>query len=79
MNAHPNKISSDVNFGGDALRENFLLAVQLAIVKQQLDARSVVVYWVRQSDSGSAVIDKIEFDELGRVKGDKWPPGVCSD
>ena len=59
--------------------ENFMLSVQLAIVNQKLASDAVLVYWVRQSDDGSALIEKIEFDNFGRPKGDKWPPGVFSE
>lgn len=59
--------------------ENFLLSVQLAIVNQRIATESVLVYWVHQSESGAAHIDRIEFDEFGRPKGDRWPPGVFSE
>jgi AAA ATPase domain len=59
--------------------ESFLLSVQLAIVNQKLASDKVAVYWVRQSDDGAALIDRIEFDDFGRPKGDNWPPGVFSE
>jgi hypothetical protein len=59
--------------------ENFLLKVQLAIAKREFDARNVVIYWVRPSDAGSSVVDKIEFDELARPLGDRWPPGLFAE
>ncbi|MCW5691143.1 MAG: AAA family ATPase [Pseudolabrys sp.] len=59
--------------------ENFLLAVQLAIVKKELAPDAVVVYWVRQSTQGTSIVDRVEFDELGRPKGDAWPPDVFAE
>ncbi|MFC7693837.1 AAA family ATPase, partial [Paeniroseomonas aquatica] len=49
--------------------EIFLLSVQLAIVAGDLDPKSVVVYWVKSSESGSEPV-KVEFDEQGRPIGD---------
>jgi hypothetical protein len=59
--------------------ENFLLRVQLAIVKGELDPARVVIYWIRASDGGPSVVDKIEFDKLGRPMGDRWPPGIFAE
>ncbi|MGY4465679.1 hypothetical protein ACVWWK_001361 [Bradyrhizobium sp. LB9.1b] len=59
--------------------ENFLLRVQLAIVKGELDPSKVIVYWVRSSEDGPSLVDKIEFDKLGRPLGDRWPPGVFAE
>ncbi|MCK1496082.1 AAA family ATPase [Bradyrhizobium sp. 188] len=59
--------------------ENFLLRVQLAIVKGELDPKKVAIYWVRSSDEGTSAIDKIEFDNLGRPMGDRWPPGIFAE
>ncbi|MDN3562837.1 AAA family ATPase [Paeniroseomonas aquatica] len=58
--------------------EIFLLSVQLAIVAGDLDPKSVVVYWVKSSESGSEPV-KVEFDEQGRPIGDTWPAGVFSE
>jgi hypothetical protein len=59
--------------------ENFLLRVQLAMARGELDPARVIVYWVRSSESGPSVVDKIEFDNLGRPVGDRWPPGVFAE
>ncbi len=58
--------------------ENFLLAVQLAIVERRLKSDQVVIYWVRETPSG-AIIEAIEFDDFGRPCGDNWPPGVFDE
>lgn len=58
--------------------ENFLLAVQLAIVDRRLRSDQVVIYWVRETPAGAA-IEAIEFDDLGRPLGNNWPPGVFSE
>lgn len=58
--------------------ENFLLAVQLAIIQKRVDASAVGVYWVRQNEAGG-IADPITFDELGRPVGDKWPPGLFNE
>ncbi len=58
--------------------ENFLLAVQLAIVEKRISNDTVAVYWVRETPKG-AVVDLIRFDELGRPEGNNWPPGVFGE
>jgi hypothetical protein len=59
--------------------ENFLLRVQLAIVRGELAPEHVLVYWVRELEDGSGEAVRITFDELGRPEGDTWPPGVFSE
>lgn len=59
--------------------ENFLLRVQLAIVRGEIPPERVLVYWVRELEDGSGEAVRITFDELGRPEGDKWPPGVFSE
>lgn len=58
--------------------ENVLLRVQLAVAEGQLPPENVIVYWVRQSSDGRSRIDPVEFDPLGRPKGN-WPPGVFAE
>ena len=58
--------------------ENFLLRVQIAIVKGDLDADDVIVHWIRSLDEAS-VVDTITFDEAARPQGAGWPPGVFSE
>lgn len=54
--------------------ENFMLRVQLEIVRGNLPADRVLVYWVRQGPDGRTVIKPIEMDDLAILQG--WPPGV---
>ena len=56
--------------------ESLLLAVQLALIEGRLKSTDVAVYWVRQSEDGSARASEITFDNLGRPAGGDWPPGV---
>lgn len=57
--------------------ENLLLRVQLAIARGEVNARDVIVHWVRGLPEGPAVVDPVTFDSLARPLGD-WPPGVFS-
>ena len=59
--------------------ENFLLRVQLAIVRGEIPREHVLVYWVRELEDGSSEVERITFDELGRPEGNTWPPGVFSE
>lgn len=59
--------------------ENFLLRVQLAIVRGEIPPEHVLIYWVRELDDGSSEVERITFDGLGRPEGDTWPPGVFSE
>ena len=59
--------------------ENFLLRVQLAIVRGELPADRVLVYWVRGLEDGRGVVEPMTFDDLARPEGDRWPPGVFSE
>jgi hypothetical protein len=54
--------------------ENFMLRVQLEIVRGNLPADRVLVYWVRQDPDGRAIVKPIEIDDLAILQG--WPPGV---
>jgi len=58
--------------------ENILLRVQLAVVEGELPPDNVIVYWVRQTPDGRSSVDQVEFDSLGRPKGN-WPPGVFAE
>ncbi len=55
---------------------NFLLAMQLAIVKGELSPDSLAVYWVRETSEGHSQATLVEFDSAARPIGDAWPPGV---
>lgn len=59
--------------------ENFLLRVQLEILRGNLAPEDVLVYWVRQLEDGRSIVDPIPFDELARPQGRGWPPGVFSE
>ncbi len=58
--------------------ENFLLAIQLAIIQGRLPAERLCVYWVRPGQNGT-LASQILFDELGRPLGDNWPPGLFNE
>lgn len=59
--------------------ESFLLAVQLAILSQELSVSDVLVYWVEKDESQPARISPIEFDHEARPAGGSWPPGVFNE
>ncbi|MFO0573741.1 MAG: AAA family ATPase [Polyangia bacterium] len=59
--------------------ENFLLRVQLEILRGMLKPEDVLVYWIRQLEDGRSVADPIPFDELARPRGRGWPTGVFSE
>lgn len=59
--------------------ENLLRRVQLAIVRGELAASRVLVYWIQQKDDGRSAAERIELDSLGQPVGDRWPPGVFSE
>jgi predicted ATPase len=58
--------------------EHVLLGVQREIVTGGLSPEDVVVYWVRQLDTGESVAERVTYDQLARAQG-AWPPGVFSD
>lgn len=57
--------------------ENFLLAVQLAILGGRISAEDVVIHWVRGTDDGPSFVETITFDEKARPSA--WPPGVFAE
>ena len=57
--------------------ENFLLGVQLQIVRGLLPPDRVMIYWVRQLDDGRSRVTPVTFDEDGRPQAG-WPPDVFS-
>lgn len=59
--------------------QHMLLGVQLQVVLGRLDPEKVVIYWVRQTEDGSSVIDRIGLDAMGRPTGDALPPGVFKE
>ena len=58
--------------------ENFLLSVMLAVIKGELSADQVLIYWVHQLDDGQSVVDEITMDTLARLQG-PWPKGVFQE
>lgn len=50
----------------------FLLGVQRAILSGVVDARDVIIYWVRQLDDGRSVAAPVTLTELARLEG-AWP------
>jgi predicted ATPase len=54
--------------------ENFLLAMQIALLEGKLKKDQLLVYWVQSNETGSS-LRKIEFDEEG-FPSDGWPEGV---
>ncbi|QJU58372.1 AAA family ATPase [Sphingomonas sp. AP4-R1] len=59
--------------------ESFLLAVQLAILDQQLKVSDVLVYWVEKEANQPAKTAPIRFDSEARPAGGSWPPGVFNE
>ncbi|MEL7371785.1 MAG: AAA family ATPase, partial [Myxococcota bacterium] len=59
--------------------ENILLRVQLAVARGQIDAKDVIIHWVRQLPDGRSVVDPIELDAQARPKGAGWPPDVFAE
>ncbi len=57
--------------------EHLLLGLQLEIARGRLQPEHVLVYWVRQEDSGESFAETITFDRQARPQG-PWPPGVFS-
>lgn len=57
--------------------ENFLLAVQLAILDGSIRAEDVVVHWVRGTEEGPSFVESITFDQKARPSA--WPPGVFAE
>jgi AAA domain, putative AbiEii toxin, Type IV TA system len=57
--------------------ENFLLAVQIAILEGRLRAEDVVIHWVRGTDEGPSFVETITIDEKARPSA--WPPGVFAE
>jgi predicted ATPase len=49
---------------------NFLLRLQLAVAKQEIEPNLVRVYWVRQYDNGESVINEVNLDKLGGLLGE---------
>lgn len=49
--------------------ENFLLGVQIQIVRGELPPDKVLVYWVKQLDDGTSHVQRITFDEEGYPRG----------
>jgi hypothetical protein len=70
--------SSDARLIVETHSENLLSRVQLAVLRGEIDPKQVLVHWVWQHETGSAV-EHIEIDADGRFVGDKWPPGVFSE
>ncbi|MDI1450485.1 AAA family ATPase [Polyangium sp. 6x1] len=57
--------------------ENFLLGVQLQIVKREISPDDVLVYWVKQGEDGSSRVQRITFDNEGYPEG--FPDGVFEE
>ena len=57
--------------------ENFLLGVQIQIVRGELPPGRVLVYWVKQLDDGVSYVQRIEFDDEGFPRG--FPDDVFNE
>lgn len=57
--------------------QHFLLAVQLAVARGDLDPSRVAIYWVSQDSDGASEAVQIEVEANGDLRG--WPPGVYDD
>lgn len=58
--------------------EQLLLGVQLQIVRGRIPPEHVLVYWVRQLDSGESIAEPVTFDQDARPQG-PWPPGAFAE
>ena len=58
--------------------QNLLLAVQLAIAKNEVTPEDVLLYWFRSLGDGSSCAERVEFDQLGQPISN-LPPGVFAD
>jgi hypothetical protein len=58
--------------------ENLLLRLQLAIARKEIPSNSVLVYWIRQSETGESRAKKVTFDDRGNPQGE-WPPTVFGE
>ncbi len=57
--------------------QHFLLAVQLAVARGELDPSRVAIYWVSQDSDGVSDAVQINVEPNGDLRG--WPPGVYDD
>jgi predicted ATPase len=57
--------------------ENFLLGVQIQIVKREIAPEDVLIYWVMQGDDGASRVQRITLDKDGYP--DDFPEGVFEE
>lgn len=57
--------------------ENFLLGVQIQIVKREISPDDVLIYWVKQDEDGSSRVYRITFDADGYPRG--FPESVFNE
>jgi predicted ATPase len=61
--------SPDMRVVMETHSEHLLLAIQLEIVRGNVDPEHVLVYWARQLDDGQSLAEPVRFDS------DAWPEG----
>jgi len=49
---------------------NFLLRLQLAVARKEIDPDLIVVYWVQRHESGESVVREVKLDYLGGLLGE---------
>jgi AAA ATPase domain len=57
--------------------ENFMLAVQLAIARGQIDPNDIIIHWVSSTEEGPSFVKTITLDDKARPSA--WPPGVFAE
>jgi predicted ATPase len=57
--------------------QHFLLAVQLAVARGDLDPSRVAIYWVAQDTDGASDAVRIDVEANGDLRD--WPPGIYDD
>ncbi len=56
---------------------SLLLRVQIAVARGEISKDHVAIWWIRDSDDGSSVADRVELDEDGAPVG--WPPDAFAE
>jgi predicted ATPase len=55
--------------------EYVLRTVELNVVNKTLRPEDVIIYWVNQLPDGRSIVERVELDASGRLRGN-WPPGA---
>lgn len=72
------RASPDMRVVMETHSEHLLLAIQLEIVRGNLDPEHVLVYWAQQLDDGQSLAEPVRFDSDAWPEGD-WPLDAFSE